>query len=249
MWRVSSAIRALTNIAAPKHTKFGTAPTALQPWCTVALRLMNWRRSLPSLDQRRSQQRSAAAVSLATALLLATYGPTSVAAAQPDGSAQRQKLEERRDGNADAQRNADELRRQMDELQAEAIDRGLLLTLDDAVFTTNDATLSSDGHRRLNALVEFLRQHPKRSVAIDSYAGAADYRYDQALSKRRADAVKAYLIRQDIAPSRLTARSSSEPRREREDSSNEQQTIRRVEVIIEDPSSSMPRSDVTPPRT
>lgn len=45
--------------------------------------------------------------------------------------------------NANAQRDANELRRQMDELQTEVIDRGWLLTLDDAVFTTNDADLSS----------------------------------------------------------------------------------------------------------
>jgi outer membrane protein OmpA-like peptidoglycan-associated protein len=209
---------------------------------------MNWRRLLSSLDQR-SRQRSAAALSLASVLLLATYEPISVAAAQTDASDRKQKLEERRDLNAEAQRNADELRRQMDELQAEAIDRGLLLTLDDAVFTTNDAALSSNGYRRLYALANFLKQHLKRSVAIDGYAGAGDYRYDQTLSKRRANAVKDYLIGQDIAPSRLSARSSGEPPQDPEDSATEQQTIRRVEVIIEDPLNSVPQSDVTPPRT
>lgn len=148
--------------------------------------------------------------------------------------------------NASARRDASELRQQMDELQAEAIDRGLLLTLDDAAFATNDASLSSSGVRRLSALAGFLEQHPNRSVAIDGYAGAGDYRYAQVLSQRRAGAVKAYLIRQNIAPSRLTARSSSEPPRDPEDSATEQQTIRRVEVIIEDP---VRQSDVTPPRT
>lgn len=197
---------------------------------------------MSSFDQRRSRQRSAAALSLASALLLATHAPIGVAAAQTDGSDKRQKLEERRDANADAQRNASELRHQVDELQAEAIDRGLLLTLDDAVFTTNNATLSGNGARRLNALAGFLKQHPQRSVAIDGYAGAGDYRYDQALSKRRADAVKAYLIRQDIAPSRLTARSSGEPPQDPEDAATEQQAIRRVEVIIEDALSSVPKT-------
>lgn len=204
---------------------------------------------MSSPDQRRSRQRSAAALSLASALLLATYGPIGIAAAQTDAGDRRQKLEERRDANADAQRNASELRHQVDGLQAEAIDRGLLLTLNDAVFTTNNAALSSSGQRRLNALVAFLKQHPKRSVAIDAYAGAGDYRYDQALSKRRAEAVKAYLIRQDIAPSRLTARSSSEPPQDPEDSAIEQPTIRRVEVIVEDPLSPAPQSETTPPRT
>jgi outer membrane protein OmpA-like peptidoglycan-associated protein len=200
---------------------------------------------LSPLDHRRSRQRSAAALGLASALLLATYGPISVAATQTEAGDRSAKLEQLRDVNADAQRDANELRRRMDELQAEAIDRGLLLTLDDAVFTTNNADLSSSGQRRLNALAGFLKQHPQRSVAIDGYAGAGDYRYDQALSKRRADAVKAYLIRRDIAPSRLTARSSGEPRQDSEDSATEQQTLRRVEVIIVDALSSVRQSDVT----
>lgn len=196
---------------------------------------------MSSLDQRRWRRRFAAALSLASVLLLATHGAIGVAVAQTDGGERRQKLEEMRD--------ASELSRQMDELQAEAIDRGLLLTLDDAVFTTNNASLSSNGIRRLSALAVFLKQYPNRSVAIDGYAGAGDYRYDQALSKRRADAVKAYLIRQEIAPSRLTARSSGEPPPAPEDSDMEQPTIRRVEVIVEDPLSSVRQSDVTPPRT
>lgn len=204
---------------------------------------------MSSLDQGRSRQRSATAFSLAGVLLLAVCAPASVAAAQTDGSERRQKLEERRDVNADAQRNANELRSQIDELEAEAIDRGLLLTLDDAVFTTNNADLSSSGVRRLNALAGFLKQHQKRSVAIDGYAGAGDYRYDQALSKRRADAVKAYLIQQEIAPSRFTTRNSGEALRDAEDSATEQQALRRVEVIIEDPLTSAPQSDVTVPRT
>lgn len=197
--------------------------------------LTNRRSALPSPHHRRMRPHPAAALGLASALLLAASGPVSVADAQTEASERRQKLTELRDVNADAKRNADELRSQMEELQAEAIDRGVLMTLDDTVFTTNDATLSTSGHRRLNALADFLKQHPERSVAIDGYAGSADFRYDQALSKRRADAVKAYLIRQDIAASRLTARSSAEAVLDREDSASEQRPLRRVEVIIEDP--------------
>ena len=249
MWRAKNGIRALTNIAAPSTLSSVPHRRLCNPWRRVALRLMNWRRPLSSLDHRRSHQRSAAALSLASALLLAACGPVSVAAAQTDASDRRQKLEELRDVNADAERNADELRRQMDELEAEAIDRGLLLTLDDAVFTTNNVSLSSNGYRRLNALAGFLEQHPQRSVAIDGYAGAGDYRYDQALSKRRADAVKAYLIRQNIAPSRLTARGNGKALQDHEDSATEPQRLRRVEVIIENPLTSVPQSNGTLPRT
>ena len=81
--------------------------------------------------------------------------------------------------NADTRRNADELRLQMDELQAEATDHGLLLTLEDAVFATNEVGLSSAGHRRIDALGAFLRQHPERTVAIDDHAGVPEYRYNR----------------------------------------------------------------------
>lgn len=203
---------------------------------------------MSSLDQRRSRPRVPAALTLASTLLLAASAPVSLAAAQTEAGGQRQKLEQLRDVNADAERNADELRSQMNELEAEAIDRGLLLMLDDAVFTTNNVGLSPSGERRLNALAAFLKQHPKRSVAIDGYAGAADFRFDQALSKRRADAVKAYLIQQDIAPSRLTARPSGAALQDPDGSATEQQTLRRVEVIIEDPMLSAAGPSATAPK-
>jgi outer membrane protein OmpA-like peptidoglycan-associated protein len=197
---------------------------------------------LPSLDHRRSRQRSITTLGLASALLLATCGPIAVAASRTEASERKQKLEERRDVNANAERDAHELRVQIDELQAEAVDRGLLVTLDDAVFTTNDASLSSSGHRRLDTLAEFLKQHPERSVVIDGYAGEGNYRYDQALSKRRVDAVKAHLIRREIAPSRLNARTSSEALPEQDEDSATAPQPRRVEVTIEDPSASVTRS-------
>lgn len=201
---------------------------------------------MSSLHHRRARHPSAAAPGLASALLLLASGPVNVAAAQSEASERRQTLVELRDVNADAKRNADELRSQMEQLQAEEIDRGVLMTLDDAVFTTNNAILSDSGHRRLKALADFLQQHPQRSVEIYGYAGAGDFRYDQALSQHRADAVKAYLIRKDVAPSRLTARSSGEAQQDHEDSAS---ALRRVEVIIEDPLTSVPQSHVTGPGT
>lgn len=193
---------------------------------------------MPSLDHRSLRPRSAASLSLLSALLLLAYQPISVAA-QTNASELRQKLEERRDVNAGAQRHAYELHRQMEDMQAEAIDRGLLLTLDDAMFTTNNTRLSSSGHHRLNALTAFLKQHPERVVAIDGYAGAGSYRYDQALSKRRADAIKAHLVQEGIAPRRLTARGSGDAN---DSSATRQEPPRRVEVIIEDPLTSTSQS-------
>lgn len=188
---------------------------------------------------RRLRRHSAAALGLGGALLLAVCGPISVAAAETEASAQRQMLEHLRDVNADARRNADELRRQMDELQAEATDYGLLLTLEDAVFDTNDVGLSSTGRHRIDALALFLEQHTQRTVAVDGYAGVGGYRYDRTLSKRRADAVKAYLVQRGIASRRLTGRGNSEALQEY-GSAGHQQPQRRVEVLIIDPLTSVP---------
>ena len=184
---------------------------------------------------RRWRRRCATAPGVASAILLATCASSGVAAAQSEDHEQRQKLEHLRDVNADARRDADRSRHELEELQAEAIDRGLLLTLEDALFTTNDATLNRSGQYRLNALAGFLENYPERAVAIDGHAGAGGYRYDLALVKRRADTVKAYLIEQGIAASRLTVHDQAAALSD-EVSAPARQPLRRIEVIIEEPS-------------
>lgn len=202
---------------------------------------------MPSIYHRRFRRPAATALGLASALLLTVCGPIS-SAAQTESSEQRQELQRLRDVNADTRRDAERLRHEIDQLRAEATDRGLLLTLDDAVFTTNDAILSSSGRHRLNALAGLLEHYPERAVAIDGHAGAGGYRYDLALVKRRADAVKAYLIRQGIAPSRLTVRGNGAALHDN-GSAPRPQPLRRVDVIIEGPLALEPRPDVTTPGT
>lgn len=184
---------------------------------------------MPSPDHRLP----VATLALTGAVLFAVCAPVSVATPKTEAE-QRQKLEHLRDVSSQARDNATELRSEMNDLQAEAIDRGLLLTLEDALFTTNAVELSIPGHRRLAALAEFLERHPERNVAVDGYAGAGNYRYDQSLSTRRADAVRAYLIRQGIAANRLTARGNGNSL-QNDDFAASEPRQRRVEVIIEDP--------------
>jgi outer membrane protein OmpA-like peptidoglycan-associated protein len=201
---------------------------------------------LPSPDQHLLP---VARLAVAGMALLAAWGPVNAAAPQTEANEQRQKLEHLRDVSAQARNNATELRREMDELQAEAVDRGLLLTLDDTLFTTNAVGLSIPGHRRLDAMAAFLDRHPERNVAVHGYAGAGNYRYDQALSTRRADAIKAYLARRGIAPNRLTAQGNGDWPQGDDDSAANQPRQRRVEVIIEDPLTPAPPLDVTAPGT
>ena len=130
-----------------------------------------------------------------------------------------------------------ELRRQIDELQAMDTDRGLVLTLGDVLFETGRADLKSDATTNLTKLVAFLNNYPTRTVLIEGYTdnvGSEDY--NQGLSRRRAETVQSYLVRQGVDPARLSASGLGEgsPVADNESAAGRQQN-RRVEVIISNP--------------
>jgi outer membrane protein OmpA-like peptidoglycan-associated protein len=138
---------------------------------------------------------------------------------------------------ADAARRAAELQRQIDVLEAEATDRGLVLTLGDILFATGSAELQGGAASRLNKLVNFLNQYPERRVLIEGHTdnvGSAGY--NQGLSQRRAESVRSYLTQQGIEWQRLSASGMGLNRPiAGNDSTAGRQQNRRVEIIIENP--------------
>lgn len=133
-----------------------------------------------------------------------------------------------------ATRQAEELQRQIDVLQAKATDRGLVLTLGDVLFTSGRADLKLGATSNLNKLVVFLNQNPTRNVEIEGHTdslGTDDY--NQGLSQRRAESVRSYLIQQGIGSERIVASGKGEnvPVSDNDSESGRQQN-RRVEVII-----------------
>lgn len=155
--------------------------------------------------------------------------------AQVEADKQRRELEEMRNVNADARRNALQLQGHIDALQAEVIDRGLLLTLDDVLFAGNSARLSADGSERLDQLVSFLDDYPYRNAEIESSAVCkASAGYDALLSQRRAMAVASYLIQRGIAGARLSARSKESSSDDEDCDAPRLHQNRQVIVIIED---------------
>ena len=142
---------------------------------------------------------------------------------------------------ANSEQQATELQRQIDVLQARVTDRGLVLTLGDVLFESGRADLKTGTAGNLNKLVFFLNKHPDRSVAIEGYTdsvGSEDY--NQALSQRRADSVRSYLVRQGIGSGRLTASGMgmSDPVAGNDSAAGRQQN-RRVEVIVSNPPAAM----------
>ncbi len=132
---------------------------------------------------------------------------------------------------------AAELRRQIAALEAEATNRGLVLTLGDLLFAFDRSELEVGAASNLGKLVTFLKAYPNRNVVIEGYTddvGAAEYNRD--LSQRRADSVRSYLVQQGIAAERLSATGlgASQPLVSN-DSASGRQRNRRVEIVIDNP--------------
>jgi outer membrane protein OmpA-like peptidoglycan-associated protein len=142
--------------------------------------------------------------------------------------------------NSSEQQSA-ELQRQIDVLQAKATDRGLVLTLGDMLFATGRADLMPAASGNLNKLVVFLGKYPQRTVAIEGFTDSVGTDgYNQGLSERRADSVKAYLVRQGVETIRLSAsgRGKDDPIADNGSAAG-RQLNRRVEVIINNPASAL----------
>ncbi|MDP4535931.1 OmpA family protein [Alkalimonas collagenimarina] len=153
----------------------------------------------------------------------------------------RSEAESARDDARSARQQADqsaaaatELRAQIAELNARPTDRGLVVTLGDVLFDTDQASLKDASSNHLEKLARFLNDHPERTALIEGHTdnvGSAEY--NTLLSQRRADAVNDFLVAQGIAGSRLkTSGKGLGTPLASNDSAQGRQQNRRVEVII-----------------
>jgi outer membrane protein OmpA-like peptidoglycan-associated protein len=156
--------------------------------------------------------------------------------AQADASEQRHVAGAALDEAAESRRQAVEMQHQVEDLQARVTERGLVLTLGDVLFTTGTSDLRIGGDSHLARLAAFLNRYPHRSARIEGHTdNVGGEGYNQGLSQRRADSVKAYLVAQGVDGSRLTATGMGEgtPVGDNKSATGRQQN-RRVEVIIAD---------------
>jgi len=91
-------------------------------------------------------------------------------------------------------------------LNAKQTERGTLVTFGDVLFDLNRAELKPGGMHNITKLAQFLQENPDRKVIVEGYTdstGSADY--NQGLSERRANSVRAALVRQGVGPERIVA--------------------------------------------
>lgn len=133
-----------------------------------------------------------------------------------------------------ARRQNEDMQKQIAELNAKATDRGLVMTLGDVLFATGKSDLKGGAASNLGKLALFLNKYPDRTVVIEGYTdNVGSDESNLALSERRANSVKAYLVNQGVAPTRVAASGMGESAPVADnDSDTGRQQNRRVEVII-----------------
>ena len=89
---------------------------------------------------------------------------------------------------------------------AHEADTGLVLTLGDVVFDAGKATLQSSAVTAIDRLVQLLNVYPERSVRIEGHTDSVgDAAANQALSERRAAAVRDALLARGVDAARVEA--------------------------------------------
>lgn len=137
---------------------------------------------------------------------------------------------------AQADQRAASLAQALERLKAQQTDRGLVVTLGDVLFSTDEARLQPGALRTAQELANVLRQHPHHRIRIE---GFADDRGSEAhnlrLSTRRAEALKDALVSLGVAADRIEAVGLGEayPVASNRTESGRQQN-RRVEVLFSD---------------
>ena len=127
---------------------------------------------------------------------------------------------------------------QLKELNAKKTDRGMVITLGDVLFRTDKAQLESGGMHNVQKLADFLKQSPQTKVSIEGHTDSTGSdSHNQALSERRADAVRMALIDKGISSDRISTHGYGKDYPVAgNNTAADRQLNRRVEIILSDTS-------------
>jgi outer membrane protein OmpA-like peptidoglycan-associated protein len=142
----------------------------------------------------------------------------------------------------EAQARAAQLEAQMADLQARKTERGMIITIGDVLFGTDQARLTAEGANTVRKLADVLAQNPRRAVLVegftDSTGGSA---HNQDLSERRASAVRNALMEMGVTRERVAVRGYGEAYPvAANDTTGNRQLNRRVEIVLSNESGQIP---------
>jgi outer membrane protein OmpA-like peptidoglycan-associated protein len=113
-------------------------------------------------------------------------------------------------------------------------ERGLVVTLGSGTFASGQASLTARSRSEVGRIARVLQEFPDRDILIEGHTDAVgEEAANQALSERRADAVRAALIADGVSPRRITALGSGESRPISDnDTPAGRAENRRVEIVV-----------------
>jgi len=135
-----------------------------------------------------------------------------------------------------ASAEASDLRAELAELHATQTARGPMIQFGDVLFDTGGDRLKPGADQTLDRLANFLSEHPERRVLAEGYTdsvGTAEF--NQALSQRRAQALKNALTARGAASNRIdVAGFGAQYAVASNEDAGGRQLNRRVEVVLSD---------------
>ena len=136
----------------------------------------------------------------------------------------------------DAEARARQLEVMLKDLEARKTDRGMVVTLGDVLFDTNEARLKPNGLRDLERLAEFFREYPKRNVLIEGFTDSTGTTGgNRELSVDRAASVRTALVDMGVGSQRITAKGYGQSYPVAgNDTAAGRQLNRRVEMVVSD---------------
>jgi outer membrane protein OmpA-like peptidoglycan-associated protein len=162
-----------------------------------------------------------------------------LAAAQQQAQAAQQQAQTAQQQAADAQQREADLRQRLqqqlnDVLQTRDSAKGLIVSMSDVLFDVNQATLKPGAREKLAKIAGILLAYPDLKIRVDGYTdstGTPEYNRD--LSQRRADTVRAYLMKQGIAADAVVSEGfgQDDPVATNATAAGRQQN-RRVEMVV-----------------
>ncbi len=187
------------------------------------------------LNQRTNEANQANA-NAQQAQLTAQMAQEDAAQAQRRAAEAQRATEDARAKTAEAQARAATLEAQLADLAAKKTERGIIITLGDVLFGTNQSNLTPDGMRSAQKLADVLKQNPMRRVLVEGFTDSTGaVAYNQELSARRANAVRDALMQMGIAADRVSVRGYGEAYPVAgNDSAASRQLNRRVEIVLSD---------------
>lgn len=135
---------------------------------------------------------------------------------------------------ASAEDRTAQLQAEMNDLHAKQTERGMVITIGDVLFGTDQANLTPDGMATVRKLANVMQQNPNRTVLVEGFTDSTGTQaHNQELSERRAGSVAAALTSMGVARERVAMRGYGPAYPvAANDTANNRQMNRRVEIVL-----------------